>query len=205
MLKLPKYLFFAALPAAVVCSGPLAGSKARQGVLSMPTHQDTLRYPRTFGLGRVVSQEEIRKLDIDVRPDGLGLPPGSGQAAEGKLLYARKCAVCHGEGGVGGPSGSLVTSTTATAPSPQRRTEKTIGTYWPYATTVFDYIRRAMPFNEPGSLSNQEVYQLTAYLLHANGVIGEQTVMDAESLPRVVMPARERFVSDDRQGGPEIK
>ena len=160
---------------------------------------DTL--PTRFGFGRAATAAEITRLDIDVRPDGKGLPAGQGQAAMGKQIFATKCAACHGTGGVGGPNGSLVT---ATDPS-RKRPEKTIGNYWPYATTVFDYIRRAMPFSQPGSLTNDEVYHLTAYLLQANGIIDDKTVINAQTLPRVVMPAQKLFVPDDRTGGPEIK
>ncbi|MFD2933289.1 c-type cytochrome [Spirosoma flavum] len=162
---------------------------------------DTLPWPASFGFGRLASQAEITRLDIDVRPDGKGLPAGEGKPATGKMIFAVKCAACHGVGGVGGPSGSLVSSISAT----KKRPEKIIGNYWPYATTVFDYIRRAMPFSEPGSLTNEEVYHLTAYLLNANGIIDEKTFIDAKTLPKVVMPAQKLFVSDDRKGGPEIK
>ncbi|UHG94222.1 c-type cytochrome [Spirosoma oryzicola] len=160
---------------------------------------DTL--PTRFGIGRLATAAEIARLDIDVRPNGKGLPAGQGNSATGKQIFATKCAACHGTGGVGGPNGSLVTST-----NPDRkRPEKTIGNYWPYATTVFDYIRRAMPFSQPGSLTNEEVYHLTAYLLQANGIIDEKAVINAQTLPRVVMPAQKLFVPDNRKGGPEIK
>lgn len=166
---------------------------------TLVTKMDTL--PTSFGLGRPATQAEIARLDIDVRPDGKGLPAGEGKSAIGKVIFATKCAACHGVGGVGGPSGSLVSTTDAS----RKRPEKTIGNYWPYATTVFDYIRRAMPFSEPGSLTNEEVYNLTAYLLHANGIIGETAILNARTLPKVVMPARNLFVPDDRTGGPTIK
>lgn len=158
--------------------------------------------PNSFGFGRKATQAEIDRLDIDVRPDGKGLPNGSGIAAKGKIIFDSKCFACHGAGGIGGPNGSLVTNKTPTA---NARKEKTIGNYWPYATTVFDYIRRAMPFNEPGSLTNEEVYHLTAYLLRANEIIDENTVIDAKTLPKIEMPARNLFVPDDRKGGPEIR
>lgn len=162
---------------------------------------DTAYFPRSFGLGRVATQTEIKKLDIDIRPDGKGLPVGSGISAKGKSIFELKCAPCHGVGGVGGPNGSLVTSVPATG----KRPERTIGNYWPYATTIFDYVRRAMPFNAPGSLTDEEVYHLTAYLLYANKIIDETTVIDAKNLPKVVMPAHQLFIPDDRKGGPEIK
>ncbi|GAB4003802.1 hypothetical protein GCM10028808_00130 [Spirosoma migulaei] len=162
---------------------------------------DTLPWPASFGLGRPATQAEIARVDIDVRPDGKGLPPGEGKAAIGKVIFAAKCAACHGAGGIGGPNGSLVSTNDPT----RKRPEKTIGNYWPYATTVFDYIRRAMPFSQPGSLTNDEVYNLTAYLLNANGIIDEKTVINAQTLPKVVMPAHNLFVPDDRTGGPTIK
>lgn len=188
---------------------PLAGiswlvvSAFVQTDVVLPPDQEIISdsIPRSFGLGRVATQAEIDRIDIDVRPDGKGLPAGSGLAAKGKLIFETKCVACHGPGGVGGPNGSLVSTKNTEA----RRREKTIGNYWPYATTVFDYIRRAMPFNEPGSLSNDEVYHLTAYLLAANQIIEEKAVINSKTLPKVVMPAQKLFVPDDRKGGPEIK
>jgi mono/diheme cytochrome c family protein len=165
---------------------------------------DTLEYPKTFGFGRAATQKEIALLDTDVRPDGKGLPAGSGKASEGKLVYAARCAGCHGVTGVEGPSDQLVTIKNPSDPKVKPR-NKTIGNYWPYATTVFDYIKRAMPFNQPGSLTDQEVYQLTAFLLHENGLIRAGEIIDAKTLPRVMMPARDFFVPDDRKDGPEIR
>lgn len=164
---------------------------------------DTSQLPASFGFGRPATKAEIDRWDIDIRPDGKGLPAGYGLAAKGKIIFDIKCVACHGAGGIGGPNGSLVTTTTAGDKS--KRAEKTIGNYWPYATTVFDYIRRAMPFNQPGSLTNEEVYHLTAYLLSANKLIDEKTVIDAKSLPKVIMPAQKLFIPDDRKGGPEVK
>jgi cytochrome c len=169
--------------------------------VSETSKSDTVPTPVRFGFGRLATAAELTRLDIDVRPDGKGLPAGTGTAVRGKAIFAAKCAVCHGSGGVGGPNGSLVITTAVAG----KRPEKTIGNYWPYATTVFDYIRRAMPFSEPGSLTNEEVYNLTAYLLHANGIIDEKAVMTAQTLPKVVMPAQKLFILDDRRGGPEIR
>jgi len=166
---------------------------------SVVTIRDSLLV--SFGFGRRATPADIARLDIDVRPDGKGLPAGEGRPLAGKVIFAQKCAACHGVGGVGGPNGSLVTTNELT----NMRPEKTIGNYWPYATTVFDYIRRAMPFSEPGSLTNEEVYNLTAYLLQANGIIDEKAVINAQMLPNVKMPAQTLFVPDDRKGGPEIK
>ncbi len=169
------------------------------GLSALGVVNDTI--PDSFGIGRKPTRAEIDRLDIDVRPDGKGLPAGTGIAATGKLIFENKCAACHGAGGIGGVNGSLVTSKTLT----NGRKEKTIGNYWPYATTVFDYIRKAMPFNAPGSLSNEEVYHLTAYLLNANEIIDNKTPINAQNLPAIVMPARYLFVPDNRKGGPEIK
>ncbi|WP_273211711.1 c-type cytochrome [Runella zeae] len=163
---------------------------------------DTSQVASSFGFGRLATQTEIDRIDIDVRPDGKGLPQGKGVAAQGKLIFATKCAACHGTGGIGGPNGSLVHSQVDPT---KKRAEKTIGNYWPYATTVFDYIRRAMPFNAPGSLTNEEVYHLTAYLLSANQIIDSSFVVTPTTLPTVKMPAQPLFIPDDRKGGPVIK
>lgn len=154
-------------------------------------------WPVHFGFGKEASAEKISTIDIDVRPDGKGLPAGSGTVTEGRTVYIAKCASCHGNNGVEGPYNRLVSSDTSNA--------KAIGNYWPYATTVFDYIRRAMPFTSPGSLSNEEVYNVTAYLLYANKIIDSNTVINAQNLPRIDMPAKKLFVPDDRKGGEEIR
>jgi S-disulfanyl-L-cysteine oxidoreductase SoxD len=161
---------------------------------------DSLVWPESFALGRMATTEEISRWDIDVSPDGKGLPAGSGNVQSGRILYAVKCASCHGRTGVEGPYNRLVTAKGDTTSK-----EKTIGNYWPYATTVFDYIRRTMPFSAPGSLTDEEVYSLTAFLLYANGIIDSTTVLNAETLPKVSMPAQQLFVPDDRQGGTEIR
>jgi cytochrome c len=143
------------------------------------------------GLGVSVEPEHVAGWALTILPDGTGLPPGSGTAAAGAEVYAQKCVACHGVDGAGNPNDQLVGGhgTMATA-APVR----TIGSYWPYATTVFDYIRRAMPLIEPQSLTNDETYALTAYLLHLNDVIDEDDVMNARTLPRVEMPNRNNFV-----------
>lgn len=143
-----------------------------------------------YGLGRVASATEIRGWDIDVRPDGAGLPAGSGTAVEGRRLYEAQCASCHGAQGAGGPAPRLVGGVgTLTAKAPVR----TVGSFWPYAPTVYDYIYRAMPWDKPMSMRASEVYAVTAYLLHANKIIGETEVMDARTLPAVRMPNRDGF------------
>jgi cytochrome c len=163
---------------------------------------DSANWPPSFGLGRPASRADIEKIDIDVRPDGTGLPAGEGTAIAGKIIYMTKCVACHGTDTTSPDAkllGPVLISTRAD------KKNKTIGNYWPYATTLFDYVRRAMPYNEPGSLTNEEVYQVTAFLLHANKVIDEQQVINAQTLPEVVMPAQIRFIPDDRRGGPEIR
>jgi mono/diheme cytochrome c family protein len=149
----------------------------------------------SYGVGRPPTAEEVRAWDLTIRPDGQGLPPGSGTAALGKPIYAERCAACHGETGedpkysrlVGG-HGTLATD----------KPIRTIGSFWQYAPTLWSYIRRAQPYDQPGSLTPDQVYAVTAYLLHRNGIIGEQDVMDATTLPRVQMPNRDGFIPDPR-------
>ena len=153
-----------------------------------------------LGLGRDVSPQEIQLWDIDIRPDGAGLPAGEGTVAQGEVLYQQQCMSCHGDKGVGGVNEALV-GRIANDEFPfgrDPRVKKTIGNYWPYATTVFDYIRRAMPFPQPGSLSNNEVYGLVAYLLYLNDIVGADKRLDAGNLAAIRMPSRNRFVVDDR-------
>ena len=142
-------------------------------------------------LGREVKPEEIAAWNITVQPDGSGLPPGSGTAAEGEAVYNAKCAGCHGARGMEGPADPLVGGIGSLA---SKKPLKTVGSYWPYATTLFDYIRRAMPYNAPQSLSNDEVYALSAYLLFLNGILDPEVRMDAKTLPQVKMPNRDGFV-----------
>jgi len=143
------------------------------------------------GLGVEVTPAEYAAWDISIQPDGGGLPPGSGSASAGAEIYAAKCRSCHGAEGGGQPNDRLVGGRGTLG---ELASVRTIGSFWPYATTVFDYVRRAMPFQAPQSLSNAEVYALTAYLLARNGIIEEGEVMDARTLPRVRMPNRDGFV-----------
>jgi S-disulfanyl-L-cysteine oxidoreductase SoxD len=156
--------------------------------------------PATFGIGRPATPTDIAKLDIDIGPDGVGLPPGRGTAADGAPIYAARCAGCHGKTGKEGPNDVLVGRTTGQAfPfASDGSIPKTIGSYWPYATTLFDYVRRAMPPDAPGSLKDEEVYALVALLLAWNEIIPNDAVMDGASLAKVRMPARDRFVPDPR-------
>jgi S-disulfanyl-L-cysteine oxidoreductase SoxD len=150
--------------------------------------------PIAPALGQPLSPGVSAGLIANVFPDGRGLPAGRGSAAEGAPLFKAHCAACHGEGGRGATAEELAGGhEPLTSASP----DKTIGLYWPYATTVFDVVRRGMPMNAPGSLSNDEVYAITAYLLHVNGLIGEHDVIDRDVLPRVRMPNRAGFVGVD--------
>jgi cytochrome c len=166
-----------------------------------PTKAQGATAPPTFGIGRPATPAEIAAIDIDVGPDGAGLPPGRGTSADGAPIYAARCASCHGKTGKEGPNDILVGRLPGDAFTFARdqRAPKTIGSYWPYATTVFDYIRRAMPPDKPGSLQDDEVYALTAFLLASNELIPADAVVDATSLPKVKMPAREHFVPDARK------
>ena len=145
----------------------------------------------TPNLGHEATPAQIAGWDISVGPDGVGLPPGKGTATTGAAVYEQKCQACHGAKGAGQPNDRLVGGQgTLASKTPVR----TIGSYWPYATTVFDYVRRAMPYMQPQSLTNDEVYAVTAYLLSLNGIIGEGAEMNAETLPKVKMPNQASFI-----------
>jgi cytochrome c len=153
----------------------------------------------TSGVGRPPTPEEIRELGSAIAPDGTGLPPGSGSVSAGRDLFAAQCARCHGPNGEGDVGPRLVGGR-GTLRSP--RPLKTVGSFWPYATTLWDYINRAMPFDQPGRLTAPEVYAAVAYVLNLNGIVAADGVMDATSLPKVKMPNRDGFVADPR---PDIK
>jgi S-disulfanyl-L-cysteine oxidoreductase SoxD len=139
------------------------------------------------GLGKPISEADLAKWDISVPPDGKGLPSGSGTPAQGAAVYAQKCEVCHGKDGVGGTNAALA--------NPPGKSDRTMALYVPNATTIFDFTRRAMPWPQPKTLANDEVYALTAFILARNKIIGENDVMNAETLPKVAMPNRDGFVS----------
>ena len=159
--------------------------------------------PRRFGIGRAPTAAEIAAENIDVSPDGAGLPPGSGTPEQGAPVFAAACSSCHGANGegkpplypqlVGGPKGTFNFASDYKIP-------RTIGNYWPYATTLYDYIRRAMPLTAPGSLSADQTYAVTAFLLNKEGLVPAGTALDAKSLAAIQMPARSHFVRDDRGG-----
>jgi cytochrome c len=148
--------------------------------------------------GRPAAAEEIRLWDIDVRPDGVGLPTGSGTVARGKELFDASCFACHGLEGVGASRDRLVGGIgSLTSNNPV----KTVGSYWPFATTLFDYIRRAMPYSAPGSLSNDDTYALSAYILNLNGILPADATLDKAALLKVKMPNRDGFFTDPEFAG----
>jgi cytochrome c len=161
-----------------------------------------------YGLGRPADAQVIAALDTDVDPSGATLPAGHGTPAEGKVLYAAQCAMCHAADGAGMPPafprllGRDPKAEGFTFAS-DYKLQKSIGNYWPYATTLFDYIRRAMPLTAPGSLTDDQVYALTAYLLAADGVIPDSTTLDAAALRAVKMPYVDRFIRSAEAGGPD--
>jgi cytochrome c len=143
--------------------------------------------------GRPASPDELTKADISIPPDGKGLPSGSGSVAQGAQVFAAKCAACHGANAEGTPSGDRLIGGIGTLASAMP--VKTVNSYWPYATTVFDYISRAMPVTNPQSLQNDEVYAVTAYILSMDNIVPKDAVLDAQSLPKVRMPNRAGFIN----------
>jgi S-disulfanyl-L-cysteine oxidoreductase SoxD len=146
------------------------------------------------GLGKSLSESDIKPWDIAVLPDGSNLPPGSGTPAQGAKIFAEKCAACHGEAAKGGLTPYWPALIGGQPLTNGIDTVKTIANYYAYPTTIFDYVRRAMPYNKPRSLSDDEVYALTAYLLALNKLIGDGEVVDAKTLPQVKMPNRDNFI-----------
>jgi S-disulfanyl-L-cysteine oxidoreductase SoxD len=188
---------------AVLGCGDAGQGAPVRGVASTGESRDVLpgTAPDRFGFGTPASEARVALWDITVMPDGEGLPPGSGTVAEGERVYMVHCLACHGPTGTEGPYDRLV----ATDPWEQWPVNRAVGNYWPYATTLYDYIRRAMPQLTPGVLTADETYAVIAYLLHLNEIVGEDAVMNATTLPQVRMPARDRFVVDNRDGGPRIQ
>jgi S-disulfanyl-L-cysteine oxidoreductase SoxD len=170
------------------------------GVVSWSQSQSSARY----GVGRPATAAEIAAWDVDVNPSGDGLPAGQGSAALGARVFAAKCAGCHGVRGEGLPVAPALVGREPREGFPFGQSlqhVKTVGNYWPYATTLYDYINRAMPPTAPGSLEPAEIYAVVAWILSQNEIIDSATVMDAASLPKVKMPARDKFVPDDRRPG----
>jgi len=159
-------------------------------------------FGQKYKVGRAAGAEDL-KADIFVAPDGKGLPPGKGTAAAGLEIYNRRCQRCHGTQGQGGEESVLVGGQGSLKTA---KPLKTVGSYWPHATTLYDYIRRAMPFDNPGLLDADQTYAVAALILHWNGIIGEKDVLDAATLPKIKMPNRDGFVRDNRPDtGPKAK
>lgn len=170
------------------------------GILWAGGQPDRQGQTHGYGLGRAATDQEIQTWNIDVAPTGEGLPPGQGTAKQGAAVFAARCATCHGPTGQEGPMDRLVGGAgTLTSQHPI----KTIGSYWPYATTLYDYVHRAMPFPAPQSLSPDEIYSVVAWLLYKNGIIAEDVVVDARSLPGISMPNRRGFIPDPRPDVPK--
>lgn len=188
--------------------GPLAERAGRrQETLGVPRPagvRPTPEPPSQFGVGRPATDAEVAAWDIDVGPDGAGLPRGSGTVAQGAAVFAAKCASCHGANGEGQPVAPRLVGRDPREGFPFGQDPalvKTVGNYWPYATTLFDYVRRTMPLTAPGSLSNDEVYAVVGFVLAKNEIIASTATLDSATLAAVRMPARDRFVPDDRRGG----
>jgi S-disulfanyl-L-cysteine oxidoreductase SoxD len=150
---------------------------------------------QTYGLGRRLSPDEIRRYDSLIPPSGTGLPAGTGTAEKGRAIYTAQCARCHGATGREGPEDVLVGGIGSLATA---KPQKTVGSYWPYATTLWDYINRAMPFDRPGVLSPDDVYAVTAYVLELNGIVSSTDVLDPTTVPKIRMPNRDGFIPDAR-------
>lgn len=163
----------------------------------------TVAQTSRYNLGRPATPEEIRELDISVAPDGSGLPPGHGTVDQGRDVYQALCANCHGDRGQGssqyralvGGQGTLAT----------KNPVRTVGSYWPYATTVWDHIHRTMPYPRPGTLTADQTYAVTAFILYLNGILDKEATLDQTTLPQVKMPNRDGFVRDPRPDVPPKK
>jgi cytochrome c len=170
---------------------PLVAGLAAAAMLAACAAQPPAGKPPAFGVA--ASAADIAPYDISIPPSGAGLPPGGGSARQGQQVYEQKCMACHGVKGVGKPADPLAGGIGSLASKTPLRT---VGSYWPYATTLFDYVRRAMPLTAPLSLSDDEVYAVSAYLLFINGIVGEDAQMNAQTLAQVKMPNRDGFIND---------
>ena len=178
--------------AAAGCKGERPASSANPGAAGRPAR---------LGIGTPADPKTVAAWDVDVNGKGDGLPEGSGTVAQGAHIYATQCVACHGKDGEGTALGSQLIKPTTPGAAPRRN----VASHWPYAPPLFDYIRRTMPPVAPGSLTDADVYAVVAYLLAANKIAGDQFVADQRSLAGIIMPSRDRFVPDDRRGGPEVK
>src|SRR3984885_14358639 len=161
-------------------------------LLALATASGVVYAAEPYGFGRPATPREIAGWDIDISPDGVGLPPGHGDVGQGEAIFAAKCASCHGAHGEGKPMDQLVGGIGTIS---DKKPQKTVGSFWPYATTLFDFVRRAMPLNAPQSLTPDEVYAVSAYVLFLNGIVAEETALDAGALAKIKMPNRDGFVS----------
>jgi cytochrome c553 len=197
----------AGLAVIVVACGPTTPEGETPGAIATAGTGGASDEPRSFGFGSPATGTQIAAWDIDVGPDGAGLPAGEARVSDGLAVYAAKCATCHGPDGTGGPNDALAgripgdafpfaTDATATY---------TVGSYWPYATTLFDYVRKAMPFDAPGSLTDIEVYGAVGAVLHFNELLTADALVDSATIADLRMPSRDRFVRDDREGGPVVR
>jgi cytochrome c len=166
-------------------------------LLSVPSFAQDKVPPRKFNIGRVAAPQEIAGWDIDVRPDGQGLPDGKGSVRNGEEIYMAKCAACHGEFGEGAGRWPVLASGKGTLKSDDP--VKTVGSYFPYAASVFDYVRHAMPFGDAQSLTNDELYAVTAYVLNLNDIVPEDFVLSKETFGKIKMPNAGGFYNDDRE------
>lgn len=166
-----------------------------RNILALLLLTSAVAIAQKYHVGRAATPEEIKATDQFMAPDGTNLPPGKGTAAEGRDIYSRRCSRCHGKQGQGDEEGPLVGGKgTLKSAKPL----KTVGSYWPYATTIYDYVHRAMPFDNPGLLDANQTYSVVALILHMNGIIGENEEINAQTLPKVKMPNRDGFIRDDR-------
>jgi cytochrome c len=181
-----------------VLAGCNSGQSAQAGQALLPAPIP----PERFSFGAAADPARVAAWDIDVRADGAGLPPGSGTVQQGERVFQQRCMSCHGAAGSGGAGGQLVGRAPWDDGPPN---PKTVGSYWPYATTLYDYMVRAMPQDAPGSLSANDTYAVIAYILNRNEIVPADAVMNSSTLPAVVMPARDKFVPDNRTGGPVVR
>jgi mono/diheme cytochrome c family protein len=196
-----SFFICAGLHAQTISGGPQVesapssgGAKAQHAPSSSRPNAE--HAPPPAGLGRLASAEELKQRDITTLPDGAGLPDGKGTAAQGEAVYRDKCASCHGANGEGKPEGPQLVGGVGSLANDNPI--KTVGSFWPYATTVWDYIHRAMPLNQPGGLSADDTYSITAFLLNRNKIIEANEIISKETLPKVRMPNRDGFVPDAR-------
>ncbi|WP_026379260.1 c-type cytochrome [Afifella pfennigii] len=198
MSKSPKLIAAAFIAAACLAAGLLADERtAHAEEASAPAEAAPEPRARAFGLGREATPEEIAAWDIDIRPDGAGLPAGSGTVLAGDELFQEQCAVCHGVFGEGAGRYPVLAGGFDTLT--KERPEKTVGSYWPYLSTLYDYIRRAMPFGNAHSLTDDQVYALTAYLLYLNDIVTDEDFeLSKENFAEITLPNEDNFVPDDR-------